>query len=249
MYRPRRTGDLRRSFTFGGRVPSAVGLVLVLILVATVGSWIVRNGGWAVLSPGLVFAGQIWRLATWPFVQDDPLTLLFGGFMLYQFGSQLAFDWGEGRFLRTFAGLTIGAGLLTCALAVFLPPVRAVAHVGMWPVVTALLLMWALRNPDQQLNFWGVLPMTGRTVALLVVAGTVLYGLAAGGIYGLFRFTTHFSALFLGWMLTRTHRGVPLRRWKLAWRDFKLERQLRRRSKHLKVVRKNGQDEKPRWMN
>ena len=122
-------------------------------------------------------------------------------------------------------------------------------HVGMWPVVMGLLLMWSLRYPDQQLSFWGVLPMTGRVMAIVVVAGTVLYGLAAGGIAGLFAFAPHFAALFLGWALSRARFGVSLRRWKLAWRDFRLERQVRRRSRHLKVVRKNGKDEPPSWLN
>lgn len=230
-------------------MPAVIGLLLALILIATAASWILRNGEWAVFAPELLRAGQWWRLVTWPFVQDHPLNLLFGGFMLYQFGSQLAYDWGEGRFLSTFTLLTVGAGLITFVLAMLVPPLAGIAHVGMWPVVDALLLMWALRYPDQQMSFWGILPMTGRTMAILVVAGTVLYGLAAGGIAGLFAFAPHFAALFLGWVLSRSRVALPLHRWKLAWRDYRLERQMRRRSKHLKIVRKNGQDEPPRWLN
>jgi membrane associated rhomboid family serine protease len=180
-------------------------------------------------------------------VQDHPLTLLFGGLMLYSFGTQLAFDWGEARFLWTFVLLTAGAGILTVALWAAGAPVPG--HLGMWPPVIGLLLMWSLRYPDQQLSFWGILPMSGRMMAILVVAGTVLYGLAAGGVAGLFAFAPHFASLFLGWALTRARFGVSLRRWKLAWRDFRLERQMRRRSKHLKVVRKSGQDDPPRWLN
>jgi membrane associated rhomboid family serine protease len=249
MYRPRRTGDLRRSLTFGGRMPASVGLLLALIVIATVASWLLRNGEWAVLSPAAILHGEVWRLVTWAFVQDHPLTLIFGGLMLYSFGNQLAYDWGESRFLWTFLLLTAGAAILTVALAVVWPPLMAFGHLGMWPPVIGLLLMWSLRYPDQQMSFWGVLPMSGRMMAILLVAGTVLYGLAAGGIGGLFGFAPHFASLFLAWVLSRTHFGLHLRRWKLAWRDFWLERQLRRRSKHLKVVRKNGQDEPPRWLN
>lgn len=232
-------------------MPAVIGLLLTLIVLATVGFWITRRGDWAVLAPSLVVRGEVWRLVTWPFLEAQPLNLLFGGFMLYQFGSQLAYDWGEARFLSTFLVLTIGAGIATVAVATLFPPFAGIAHVGMWPVVDALLLMWALRYPDQQMSLWGVLPMTGRTMAILVVAGTVVYGLAAGGIPGLFSFTPHFAALLLGWVLTRSRHGVglPLRRWKLAWRDFWMERKLRRRSRHLKVVRKNGKGEPPRWMN
>ncbi len=248
MYRPRRTGDLRNSLTFGGRMPAVIGLLLALTLLATVGYWITRHGAWAVLAPQRILQGEVWRLVTWPFIEEQPLNLIFGGFMLYQFGSQLAYDWGERTFLLRYLVLVIGAGLITVAVA-SIPRFSGLGHVGMWPTVDALLLMWALRYPDQQMSFWGVLPMTGRTMAILVVAGTVLYGLAAGGIDGLFAFTPHFASLFLAWVLSRTQLGLPIRRWKLAWRDFRLERQMRRRSKHLKVVRKNGQDEPPRWLN
>jgi len=229
-------------------MPASVGLLLAVMVIATVASWILRNNAWAVLAPENVLrAGEVWRLVTWAFVQDHPLTLIFGGMMLYSFGSQLSYDWGEDRFLWTFVALVVGAGVLTVALSA--AGARIPGHLGMWPPVIGLLLMWSLRYPDQQLSFWGVLPMTGRTMAILVVAGTVLYGLAAGGIDGLFAFTPHFASLFLAWVLSRTRVGLPLRRWKLAWRDFRLERQMRRRSKHLKVVRKNGQDEPPRWLN
>jgi membrane associated rhomboid family serine protease len=229
-------------------MPAVIGLILVLTLLVTVGHWITRNGEWAVLAPQEILRGQVWRLVTWPFLEATPLNLFFGGIMLYQFGGQLAYDWGEGRFLARYLFLTVGAALITVAVAT-LPPFAGVAHVGMWPVVDALLLLWCLRYPDQQISFWGLFPMTGRTMALLVVGGTVLYALAAGGFGGLVAFTPHFAALFLGWVLSRARFGLPLRRWKLAWRDFRLERQMRRRSRHLKVVRKNGQDEPPRWLN
>lgn len=249
MYRPRRSGDFRHSFTFGGRMPAVIGLVLTATLLATVGSWIQGNRGWAVLSPELVQAGEWWRLVSWPFVQLDPLTLAFGGLMIWQFGSQLAYDWGEGRFLWTFAILTAGAGLLTFAVGLLVPGLASLRHVGMWPVVNGLWLMWCMRYPDQQVSFWGVLPMTGRTMALLIVGGTALFGLYLGGVGGIFQMVPHFAALLLGWSLSRSRMALPLRRWKLAWRDFRLERQAKRRARHLKVVRKNGHDEPPRWMN
>ncbi len=102
-------------------MPASVGLLLALIVIATVTSWILRNLEWAALSPTAVLDGQVWRLVTWAFVQDHPLTLIFGGMMLYSFGNQLAYDWGEGRFLWTFFLLTGGSAILTVALAAVWP--------------------------------------------------------------------------------------------------------------------------------
>ncbi len=129
MYRPRRSGDFRNSFTFGGRMPASIGFLLVAMLVATVGSWLLQKEVWAVYAPQAVVHGQVWRLVTWPFVQDRAQSFwpILGGFMLWQFGSQLVYDWGERRFLWTFFGLTAGAGLITLIPAFFLPRRRRVS--------------------------------------------------------------------------------------------------------------------------
>jgi membrane associated rhomboid family serine protease len=244
QYRARRRGNLLGGFTFGGRVPPVLGFLLAAILAATVVSWILRDASWAVLEPGLLARGELWRLVSWAFVQDHPLTLLFGGLALYSFGLQLAHDWSQQRFLWTFLGLAAGAAAVTTLVAVVAP---VSPHLGMWPVVNALVLMWAMRYPEQQLNFWGLIPLTGRTVVLLLVFGTVLYGLAAGGLAGLFAFTPHFAAMAIGYGLTRGR--FPTRRWRMQWTDFWAERSFRRRAKHLKVVGKDGQSGPKQWMN
>jgi membrane associated rhomboid family serine protease len=252
MYRPRRSGDLRRALTFGGRIPSAVGLLLAAIVVATVGSWLARDSAWAALFPERVLRGEIWRLVSWVLVQEDPTTLFFGGLTLWFFGPQLAYDWGEGRFLSTVIGLTAGAGILTVLVTVLFR-IGGFAYLGMWPLVDGLILLWALRYPDQQILLFFVLPVTGRMLALLTVAANVLfalYGLSRAGLFGLLSYTPAFASLLLAWAVSRRRFSTPFRRWKLQWRDFRLERQLRRRSRHLKVVKKNGQGgEPPSWMN
>jgi membrane associated rhomboid family serine protease len=246
--RPRRGGpDLGSAFTFGGRIPSGLGLLLALVLVATVAGWVTRNQAWAALVPGLVLGGQLWRLVSWAFVQSDPLTLLFGGFMLYSMGQQLAMVWSERRLVAAFLGIAAGATVVTTLIALAWAPANQ-PHLGMWPVVNGLLVSWAMLYPDRQVSIWGVLPLTGRTLALLVVFGTVLYGLAGGGILGLGAYVPHFAALAIGWALVRGA-GLPTRRWKLQAREWKAEREFRRRSKHLKVVDKDGKDDPPRWMN
>ena len=56
----------------------------------------------------------------------------------------------------------------------------------------------------------------------------------------------HFAALAIGWALSR---GASLGGFFRKARRNMEERDARRRAKHLKVVRRNGQDEPPRWMN
>jgi membrane associated rhomboid family serine protease len=244
---PRRVPDLARILTFGGRVPAAVGAVISLTVFSSILGWLDRSlAAFAALAPVLVWRGEVWRLVTWPFLQDSPFTLLFGCFMLWSFGQQLSYVWSERRFLTRLAGYTLGAGVLTSLLALVWDP-AATPHLGMWPVANALLFAWAMLYPDRQVNIWGVLPLTGKTLAMLVVGATVLYGIAAGGVAGIGAFAPHLFAIGIAWVQGRPRaRGRPFgdqaRRW---W----AERETKRRAKHLKVVRKDGTGGERPWMN
>ncbi|MGC3999684.1 MAG: rhomboid family intramembrane serine protease [Anaeromyxobacter sp.] len=248
--RSRRTTDLGRMLTFGGRVPQSIGLLLVLMLGLSVLGWLLRVGGEASLNPPAVYPGlELWRLVSWVFVQDHPLTLFFGGLALWSFGSQLLFTMGERRFLSVFLWLTAGSAVVTCLVAQLVVPAN-VPHLGMWPVVNALILIWSMRFPDQPVSlFFGALPMNGRMLGYLIVFGTVLWGLFAGGLGGLFVFTVHFAALGIAWAYAGGRLRLPLRRWTGGLREWWSEQSFKRRSRHLKVVKKNGQEGPPRWMN
>jgi membrane associated rhomboid family serine protease len=199
----------------------------------------------AALSPVMIRRGEVWRLVTWPFVQADPFTLLFGGFMLYWLGQQLSFVWSERRFLVRFFGYAVFASLATTLVALFWAPASG-SHVGVWPVANALIVSWALLYPDRQVNVWGVLPISGRTAAWLVVGGTFLYGIAAGGLRGIGVFMPHLAAVAAAWLLAR---GLGVGGALRDARGWLAERDAKRRARHLKVVKRDGEDDRPRWLN
>ncbi len=239
----RRSSDLARIFTFGGRVPASIGFILAVMLAASILGWTNRSFlGAAALMPIAIRHGELWRLVTWPFFQDDPFTLLFAGFMLWTLGQQLSYAWSERRFVMRFLGYALWAGVVTTLLSFVWENATVIAHLGAWPVVNALLVAWAMLYPDRQVNLWGVLPLTGKTLALLVAFGTVLYAIASG----LAAFTPHLVAIGIAWIQSRglggPRIGSQARRW---WAD----REAKRRAKHLKVVRKDGSDDRPRWLN
>ncbi len=239
----RRPPDLGSVFTFGGRIPAAVGLIIAAMAIVTIASWLDRRLlQLLAFDPAGVLSGHVWRLVSWVLVQDSPLTLFFAAFMLWWLGQQLVFVWGERRFLARFFGITLGAGVLATLVALVYPP-ATIAHINAWPTVNALLVVWALMFPDRPLSWFGVVNMTAKMMAALVVFGTVLYAIAYGGPG---RFAVHFSGLVIGWVLSRGSFGGF---WRKARRNME-EREARRRSKHLKVVRRrDGQDEPPRWIN
>jgi membrane associated rhomboid family serine protease len=242
--RARRSGEVQRFFTFGDRVPPSVGLVLSLMLVASVWGWMQPElRAFAALSSELIRHGQLWRLVTWPFFQSDPFALLFGGLMVYWLGQQLAYVWSEKRFLMRFFGYAAFASVATTLLATVWAPASA-PHIGIWPVANALIVSWAMLYPDRQVNIWGVFPLTGKTLALLVVAGTFLYGLW-GGVGGIGAFAPHLFAMLAAWLLSRGKVRGPWLEAKQWWAD----REQKRRARHLRVVKKDGSDDRPRWLN
>jgi hypothetical protein len=241
---PRRARfELPPFLTFGGRVPAGVGLVLVVTALLTVYTWQNRAfAGLVALSPAEIVRGELWRLVSWPFVQGDPFGLIFVALMFWWLAPQLMWGWGERRLWLRLLGITAGAAVLTTLVALVWPAAAA-PHVGAWPVMNAMLIAWAMRVPDAQVNIWGIVPVTARTLAIGVVVGTVLYALFGG----LGAFLPHFAAMGIAYALTRgLSAGRLLGR---AQESFRQQAQ-RRRARHLKVVKKGSAgDDKPRWMN
>jgi membrane associated rhomboid family serine protease len=218
------------------------------MLVTTIVAW-VGGGGWAPLRSGTLVEGEWWRLVTYPLVQGDPLGLLFGGLMIWFFGPALTYDWGERGFLWRQLVVTVGAGLVTLLLGALLGV--SFRYVGIWALVDGLIFSWALRYPHQQVMIYFVVPVTGRVLGLITLAVNALYllfALSGRGLVGLVEFTPPLAALGVAWVLERGPLRLPLRRWRIGLRDWRLERQHRRRSKHLQVVGKDGARGK-QWLN
>jgi membrane associated rhomboid family serine protease len=242
MARGRRGFDLDRILTLGDTVPRSVGGILITMLVATVATmaspWL-----WGVLcldGPSL-FSGQLWRAVTWTFPQGDPITLLFAGFVLHWLGRDLANTWSERRFLQVFFGYAAWAAFWTALVAELWAGADR-NHVGAWPVVNALLVGWGLSRPGAEIKLFGIVPMTGKVFAWLIVGGTVLFALSSPTGAG--DYVPHLAALVLALLMDA---GVTPRKLWLRAKQRWYEAKLKRRRGHLRPV---GRDEdKPRWMN
>jgi hypothetical protein len=238
----RRGPGLGQAFTFGGRVPAALGAILAAMGLASVLDWTSAPALRATLAlwPSRILEGEIWRLVTWPFVQDL-FGLLFVGLTLWWLGRSLASEWGERTFLLRFLGITAASGLVTSIVGL-LWPAADFPYAGGWPVTVALLFAWGLLHPGAQLSFFGVVPLSGKVLAQLVVFGAVLFGFVDG--FG--RMVPHLAAIAVAWLQV-TGRVGGRRLW-LRARQRWLEWKLARRRRHLRPVgRSDGQDP-PRWI-
>jgi hypothetical protein len=251
--------DLQRFLTFGGQAPAAVGLLVGLMLLATVGAtaWPplgellelrtarLDASGWLVLL-------EAWRLVTWPFYEGplpaSLLTLFFGGFMLLWLGRQLSYAWSERRFLRRFLAISVGSGLVT--LLVLGPTGLGLTFSGIWAPVNGLLFTWGLLFPGQRINWFGALEMRGATLAWVLAIGTPAWALLLGppgaGLIGrLAAYLPHLAALGVAWVLLG---GGPGRLWTRG-RSWLQRRRLARAKSRFQVIDPQGPGTPPRYWN
>jgi membrane associated rhomboid family serine protease len=178
----------QRNFTFGGRLPWAVGLLLALtaalsLLTALGNRHVGSLSDWIVLRPADVWHGQVWRLLTWPYIEPSAGGLIFSCLGLYWFGPALAQLWGSPRFLTVMVGATLVAGGGTCLVALVDPPVMQAEYLGSWAMITALVVAWGLTFPDRVVQLYLVLPIRGLWLAWLTVAITVVYAVYSGWLH------------------------------------------------------------------
>lgn len=173
----------------------------------------------------------LWQPLTYGFIATDPMGVIFGALILWQIGSAMESSWGSRRLLAFSIGLPAIAGLLTVALSFAITGMKGFPFPGGWVAATALWIAYGLSYGPSQTNFWGM-PVTGYTFAL-IGAGFVLL---SGAFYG----WAGVIPDLIGCALAVAYvKGASPRLLWLRFSSWRLHRQLRGRSKHLKVVSKD----------
>lgn len=208
----RKLDSILDRFTFGGRLPGAVGIILavtiVTSLVAALGSRSVASFfELGALVPERVLHGEIWRLLTWSVIEPSPLRLLFACLLLYWFGRDLANEWGSRRFFTVYFGIAMIAGIGTCLLSLFDRDILGEHHLGSVPLAAAITVAWGLWFPQRIIRIYFVIPIKGVVVAW----GTVALTVACAAYYGWAHYVP--SLLAEGSMLAWLYRTPLVTRW------------------------------------
>ncbi|HZI11111.1 MAG TPA: DUF1751 domain-containing protein [Myxococcus sp.] len=193
------------------------------------------QGGLLLLLPDFVFTRfYLWQPFTYAFTENDPFGIIFGAIIIWSIGGWLEQTWGSKRLLLVAVGITALAGFLTAGLALLVPNAVMPGYVGGNVMTSVLWVAYGLAIGRGETNFWGM-PLSGNAFAGIGAGFVVLMAIING-------FQTQVPDI-LGLVLVFAYvRGASPRKLWLHLQHWKLQRQLKGRSKHLQVVPRDRPD-------
>lgn len=169
---------------------------------------------WCAATTDNVFhRGRVWTLVTSPFLELDFLSLLLSMLMLWMFVPTLEKFWGTPRFYRFVAITSVAGTLAGCAMG--LVTGRSVPIVGLSPFVYASVVAFGIVYAKQPVNFFGVLPLTGRQMMYGFLGFLVLFI----GLQGLWEKGAAFAAAMIAAVILTSKKwnpGLAIARWRVA---------------------------------
>jgi len=184
---------------------------------------------------------RLWQVLTSPLLETSFVSLLFQGFALWMFLPALERWWGMKRFLL-FALYTSVAGVVAGTLCGWALGGTYGLHfvTGLDPFVFSGIVAYGILFSTQQVQFFGVLPMTGKQLCFGIIGFVALFILVGQAwVDG----AALAASMLLAWAMV-SDRFAP-RLWLLKAK----QRRLRRRRGHLQVVEDKRPGDKKRWMN
>jgi membrane associated rhomboid family serine protease len=189
---------------------------------------------WLVATADSVWVdGRVWTLVTSALLENSLLSLVLQLLVLWSLVPTLERFWGTPRLLR-FAAATSIAGTVAgtlCGLATG----RAFPIAGLDPFIYGSIVAFGIIYKSQPVQFFGVLPMTGRQL----MYGFLGFAFLFVALQGLWEQGAAFAGAIGVATLLLSKRINPTILWK-RWR-------LKRMRRHLKVVR--DEPEKEKWLN
>jgi len=207
----------------------ALGLIVGSVVAALAGNF----GALLLLVPELVLTrGMIWQFVSYAFIETSPIGVIFGALILWMIGGPLEMSWGARRMVSFVVGSTVAAGVLTTLLALLLPGMRAYPFAGGTVLTTVVWVAYGFAHGRAQMNFWGI-PLSGNGFAYIGIGFVALNAVFARSLVPV-------MPEVFGILLTVAYvrLGSP-RIGLLKLKRWKYERELRNRSKHLRVISKD----------
>lgn len=150
---------------------------------------------WLGYSP-LHFPARWWTVLTYAFVHGGFWHLVLNLFGLWMFGPRVEHAWGARAFLPFYAAAAVGGWGAHAAL------VPGGGLIGASAAVLGVMVAYASRWPDDEVYFFGVLPMKVRWFVVALVVINLASGVLDSGAGGVGYFA-HLGGLGAGWLYLR----------------------------------------------
>lgn len=154
-----------------------VGVAAVGLVVSALAPTLLELGAF---EASRVFAGQVWRVVTWPFVSPISLWSALGLFLLWYFGTDLERQVGRVPMLGLYAGIWGTLTAVTLLLGLIAP---GTVLVGVSFIQFVVLLLWIAEYPRRPFFFgipaWVIGAVLVAVQLLSLTAARDLPGLAS----------------------------------------------------------------------
>lgn len=131
-----------------------------------------------------LFDLELWRLATYAFVESTFFGLIFALLILWIFGGWFERSFGRRDTIRFFSISVVGAAILAIPLGILFDIVMPFHDPGIAEgpdaALDAMLVAFALTYPNSNILFGFVLPMRTRTVIYLILGLELIRGIQTG---------------------------------------------------------------------
>ena len=149
-----------------------------------------------------------WTIFTYMFVHKGFWHLALNMYTLWLFGPRVEHAWGGGAFTRFYLWCGLGGWLFHLVF------VQGGVLLGASAAVFGVMLAYAMRWPDDEVLFFGVVPMKVKWLVVLMVFLNLVQGVASGvvGAGSDVAYFAHLGGLAFGWLYVRTPSAQSLDR-------------------------------------
>jgi membrane associated rhomboid family serine protease len=147
-----------------------------------------------------------WRAFTYMFVHAGLLHLAGNMYMLWLFGPRIERQWSAGGFTRYYLWCGLGGWL---AHVLFF---RSGVLVGASGAIYGVLVAYAMRWPNDELYFFGAVPVKVKWLVAAYLAYDIVWGLLLPGASGGVAHFAHLGGAAAGWLFLRTPSGQQIDR-------------------------------------
>lgn len=171
-------------------------LIAANILVFAAGYALPSLKLWLALNPAALVSGWVWQPATYLFVHADLSHLLVNMIGLFFFGTQVERSMGSKEFLLFYFTTGILAGLISFAIYAVTGAWYTLL-IGASGAVFAILLAFAVANPEARIFIYGILPVKAPFLVLGYAAielASQVFSLRSGVAH-----LTHLAGFGLSW--------------------------------------------------